>query len=254
MSQKLSQQQTQQLKQRAAPINYSTLSINDMGELEQRSALLDQRIVEGYGCIWGAENEHGEMFTRGCFAKSIADNGPGSNANFQLKIRDEHGRACALFDVIIEDEIGLYFKTKPLDDVQWANDLLVQLRSGTINNFSVGFKYIWDRVQWDENNDCMIILEARLFEISAVAIPSDMETYALRSAEAQDELIDEVEDFINTLPKNKQLECRKIIAKYKSLTDSAPPIEAPTVKEPIEKRGIDYKALTEAIKKTTLTN
>jgi uncharacterized protein len=241
-------------KKRSAPINYSTVSINQMGQLEQRSTLLNDRIVEGYGCIWGVRNEHGEMFTRGCFAKTISEYGPGSNSSYQIKFRDEHGRACALFETLIEDEIGLYFRTKPLDAVQWCDDLLVQLRSGTINNFSNGFKYIWDRVQWDDNNDCLVILEARLFEISAVAIPSDMATFTMRSAEEIEYLQDDTEDFIQSLPKSKQLEARKIFARY------IPPVElsplevrkAPKVDTP--DNGIDYSALRAELKKHSLIN
>ena len=252
MAKKITAQQLQELKHRAAPINYNSLSVNQMGELQERSALLDQRIVEGYGVIWGNCNDYDEMFVRGAFAKSIKDNGPGSNANYQLKLRDEHGRACALFDVLIEDEIGLYFRTKPLDEVEWCDDLLVQLRSGTINNFSIGFKYIWDKIQFDDANDCMIILEARLFEVSAVAIPADMETFAIRSLETDEKLIDETETFINSLPNEKQLQARKIFALYKSLNNVEPgnPLEK-EVKP--EVRGIDYGALTKAINNLQLS-
>jgi len=181
--QKLTREQLSQLKKRSAPINYGTVSVNECGMLQERNNLLDQRIVEGYGCIWGSKNDYGEIVVRGAYTKSIKDNGPGSNSNYQIKFRDEHGRACALFEVLIEDEIGLYFKTKPLDNVQWCDDLLVQLRSGTINNFSNGFKFLWDRIEYDAEQDALVILEARLFEISAVAIPADMETFAMRSNE-----------------------------------------------------------------------
>ena len=253
MANKITAQQLQQLKHRSAPINYSSLSVDESGVLQERSALLDQRIVEGYGVIWGNPNEHGEMFVRGSFAKSIKDNGPGSNANYQLKLRDEHGRACALFDVLIEDEIGLYFRTKPLDAVEWCDDLLVQLRSGTINNFSLGFKYLWDKIQYDEANDCMVILEARLFEISAVAIPSDMATFALRSTETKETLIDDTETFINKLPITVQLEARKIFAIYKSLSEVEPVQVAPLeIPKPIEKRGIDYVALIGHVKQLSI--
>lgn len=251
---KATPQQIAELKKRAAPINYSSVSVSDMGTLEKRSALLDQRIVEGYGCIWGVVNDYNEMFVRGCFSRSITDLGPGSNSNYQIKFRDEHGRACALFDALQEDETGLYFRTKPLDNVQWCDDLLVQLRSGTINNFSNGFKYIWDRVEWSEDDNCLVLLEARLFEISAVAIPSDIETFAIRSAEEKETLLDETEEFIIQLPKNKQLEARKMFARYKSLNEVSPPEQrhqAPNYVKPVE-AGIDYQWLLTAIKETSL--
>jgi uncharacterized protein len=246
--QKATQEQIRQLKRRSAPINYSNVSVNQCGELESRSALLDERIVEGYGCIWGVKNSHGEIFLRGAFSKSIQEMGPGATSSYHIKFRDEHGRACALFDVLIEDEIGLYFKTKPLDAVQWADDLLVQLRSGTINNFSNGFRYIWDKIEYDTEQDALVIIEARLFEISAVAIPSDLATYACRSADDFENLLDETEKFIITLPRAIQLEARKIFARYTSLAEPVEHRNTPLDNEPNAEGDIDYSALIAELK------
>lgn len=246
--QKATQEQIKQLKKRSAPINYSNVSVNQCGKLETRSALLDSRVVEGYGCIWGVRNSHGEIFLRGAFAKSIQEMGPGSNSNYQIKFRDEHGRACALFDELIEDEVGLYFKTKPLDNVQWCDDLLTQLRSGTINNFSNGFRYIWDKIEYDTEQDALVIIEARLFEISAVAIPSDLETYACRAAEDVETLLDDTEKFIITLPRATQLEARKIFARYTSLAEPVEHRNTSLDNEPNAVGNIDYSALTAELK------
>lgn len=237
----------QELKKRAAPIAYSSTVVTADGKLQERTSLLDKRVVEGYGCIWGGTNLHQERFFKGAFKRSIEENGPGSNAAYQIKFRDEHGRACALFDVLEEDEIGLYFRTKPLDDVSWADDMLVQLRSGTIANFSNGFKYIFDErsIKWNEKDEVIDIFNARLFEISGTAIPSDMETFAIRSL-GNDDLFELTEDFIKTLPRQNQLEARRIFAIQKSLAE----VEARNINledlqtsKPTEKKGIDYNYL-----------
>lgn len=232
----------QELKIRAAAINYSTVSVNETGELEDSASLLDKRIVEGYGCIWGRQNNHGEIFHRGAFAKSILENGPKSGAAYEIKFRDEHGRACALFETLIEDEIGLYFRTKPLDSVSWSDDLLIQLRSGTINNFSNGFGFIFTEkaTKYNEDKNLFDIYEAKLFEISAVAIPSDMETFRMRSLKPL-EMWDLTEDFIKSLPRKNQLEARHIFAQYKALEVEEPP-KAHHEPEP-PKVAIDYSYL-----------
>lgn len=221
-----------EFQKREAPINYSNLAINSLGELvaavsilEKRESLLKDRIVQGYGVIWGSRNDYGEKFVKGCFAKSISEQGPDANSTYQIKFRDRHGNSCALFVELTEDEIGLYFKTKPLDKVKWCDDLLVQLESGTINNFSIGFKHMWDKVEWDEEDDSLINLEARLFEISAVDIPSDLKTYAVRSHEEPEYLRDDVEDFILSLPKSKHLEARKIFTRCMTLDHKEPTLE-----------------------------
>jgi len=237
----------QELRKRAAPISYSTTIVTINGELQERESLLDKRVVEGYGCIWGQPNLHQERFFKGAFLRSIAENGPDSGAAYQIKFRDEHGRACALFEVLKEDEIGLYFRTKPLDDVSWADDMLTQLRSGTINNFSNGFKYIFDdkSTKWNEKDELIDIFNARLFEISGTAIPSDMKTFAIRSIDS-DELFDLTEDFIKSLPRKNQLEARRIFAYHKSQFEveaQQEQAEALKVETPIEKRAIDYNYL-----------
>ena len=158
---------------------------------------------------------------KGAFAKSIDELGPKSNSNYKIKFRDRHGKTRSLFEEIYEDEIGLFFRTKPLDDVSWANDVLTQLRSGSLNNFSIGFNHVWDKVEWDDEDDCLVCLECNLFEISVVDIPSDMSTYAIRSVEPE-YLADDVEDFIVTLPKSKQLEARRLFAICMTLPQQEP--------------------------------
>jgi HK97 family phage prohead protease len=206
-------------KQSALPINYN---FQPVVNLETRESLLNQRIIEGYGNVWNSSNSHGEKFMKGCWTRSINENGPMSDAHYKIKFRNQHGNALALIDVLREDEVGLYFKTKPLDDIDEADNLLKQVRSGTINNFSNGFKYIWDKMEYDSEDDSLIIKEARLFEISAVPIPSDLNTFAMRSLGWGEPLdTDELEDFIQDLPKNKQLQCRKLISKC--LSQPKPP-------------------------------
>jgi hypothetical protein len=233
-----------EFQKRETPINYANLPINKV-KLEERSAKLKERIVCGYGVIWGSCNDYGETFVKGCCAKSISENGPSSDSAYKIKLRDRHGKSVSLFAKLKEDDTGLYFESMPLDKVQWADDLLTQLQSGTINNFSIGFKHCWDKVEWDEENDCLVCLEIQLYEISAVDIPSDMETYAVRSIESEDELLEEVEEFISILPKSKQLEARKIFTRCISLSKKEPPEQkrnALKERKP-KKTGIDYKSL-----------
>lgn len=222
------QQKINELKLRRLPIEYSYLSVDERGKIVERKAndksgksLLEEGIVEGYGVIWGKMNSHGEMFVKGAFAKSISELGPNSNSEYKIKFRDRHGKVCALFAELKEDDIGLYFRTVKVDNVQWAKDVITQLISGSLNNFSIGFNYIWDKVEWDDENDCLVILECQLYEISVVDIPSDINTYAIRSMEPE-YLIEEVDEFIETLPKSKRLEARKLFTLCMTLPKEEP--------------------------------
>ncbi|WP_143861821.1 HK97 family phage prohead protease [Nostoc linckia] len=212
----------QELKRRAGAISYSNVSVNERGELDK--SLLDQRIVEGYAVIWGERNLHGEIFVKGAFAKSIREHGPGSGSSYEIKFLYNHNtdEPLSLFEELKEDDTGLYFRTKPLDAVDRAEQTLIQLRSGTLNNYSQGFNYIWDKMEWDEATESIIVRECQLFELSVATIPSGLTTYTVRSAEDLDYLNDETEYFIKSLPRNKQLEARQLFSRHKALANFEP--------------------------------
>lgn len=244
------QQKIQELKLRAKPVNYSNVSVNERGLLTG-SSLLDQRIIEGYLIVWGKVNLYDEMVIKGACAKSIADRGPKSNAQYKITFLWQHHMddPLSLFAELEEDNFGLRFKTMPLDDVPNADRALKQIRSGTLNQFSVGFDYVWDKVEYDEANDCLVLLEIDLFEGSIVTIGADSETYALRSKEDVLLLHDDTDEFIKQLPRKQQFEARQLFARHKSLMNL----------EPLEQRkkaldegkpttnGIDYNYLIKNI-------
>jgi uncharacterized protein len=239
----------QELKRRAAPIQYSSTTVDRSGNIE---SLLDKRQAEGYAFIWGSKNMHSERFFKGAFARSIRENGPGSGASYELKLTDEHGRALALFEELKEDDIGLYFRSKPFDVVPWAEPVLTQLRSGTLNNFSGGFLYVFEpnAIMWNDATETLDIFQARLLEIAVVAVPSELESFAIRSARDEEEelLFEETESFIKSLPKKNQLELRKLIARHKSLAQNDVADQIETLKDdtqPVKRRGIDYNYLTQ---------
>lgn len=214
------QQKIKELKVRVGAISYSTVSINERGKLQDdAAALLDQRIVTGYLIVWGKRNMYGEKAIKGCCAKSIRERGPGTAAKYKITFLWQHKQddPLSLFAELTEDDYGLYFKTEPLDDVPSANRALTQIRSKTLNQFSVGFDYVWDKIEYDEADDSLVLLEIDLFEGSVVTIGADSETYAIRSKENVELLHDDTEDFIMGLPRSKQLEARKIFTRHKTL-------------------------------------
>lgn len=183
----------------------------------------DTRVIRGYAIIWGDVNQHNERVHRGACAQSINAHGPASSSNYKIKFMDRHGKALANVAVLKEDEVGLYFETAPLDNIRSADEVLTQLASGTLNNFSYGFDYVWDENKMKlDDAGVLNLFEIRLFEISIVDIPSGLETYAIRGLVApgvrgangeinldEKEVID---TFISKLPKKYALEARKVFA------------------------------------------
>jgi HK97 family phage prohead protease len=229
----------------------SATSTTDYAKPSEFLSLLDERKVRGYSSTWPSKNDYGEMFTRGAWKRSIDSRGPQSKANQQIKFLRQHnqGDALALFEDLHEDEVGLYFETKALDEVDSADRVLIQLRSGTLNNFSNGFNPVWSTVEYDEKTDTMLIREANLFEISVVGLASDPSTFALRSQkefdDAEIELTDDIDYFIKSLRKDVQLEARNLFARQKVLFENSSQI-APVKKD--SRKSIDYNYLLKNFK------
>lgn len=241
-------------KLKSKSIDTRAVSVNEYGQLEDFAASLDKRVVKGYLIIWNKRNLYGEKFIKGCAAKTIQEWGPGSNSNYKTKFMYQHNpeESLALFDVLKEDDQGLYFETKVLDPVPCADRTLIQLRSGTLNNFSQGFNPVWDKAEYDEMDDSIVFKEIKLFEGSVVSIPVDMNTYTIRSVESMESLIDETEYFVGQLPRKFQMEARGLFSRHKTLADLQEPTvpTPPTLQEPTKPDAtgtVSYKNLLTAI-------
>lgn len=229
----------------------SATATTEYAKPEEFLSLLDERKVRGYSSLWSSVNDYREVFTRGAWKRSIDLRGPQSKANQPIKFFRQHnqGDPLALMEVMEEDDKGLYFETKALDPVDSADRVLIQLRSGTLNNFSNGFNPVWERASYDEKKDVIIYEEANLYEISVVGLASDAGTFALRSKkefdEAEIELSDEIEYFIRSLGKHIQLEARNLFARQKTLFETKS--EIPLGKKETVK-SIDYNYLLKNFK------
>jgi HK97 family phage prohead protease len=211
-------QRINEMKTRSGHIAYRSLEVNQNGVLV--GADLDNRIIKGYLCKWGNKNKHGEKFIKGCVTKSLNERGPGSQAKYKITFLWMHDETdpLAVFTKLVEDDYGLYFETAPLDDVPNGDRCLKQIRSGTLNQFSIGFYYNWDKIEYDEADDSMLLLEIDMMEGSVVAFGSDDQTYAIRSGRiTADQIHDDIDDFINTLPRKNRLEARKLFTLQKTL-------------------------------------
>lgn len=179
----------------------------------------------------------GTFWIRGAFAKSIRERGPKSQANQKIIVVWQHDITDPIAQPleIVEDDFGAYVvgKWEDFKAVPNAYRAATQIASGAINGFSFGFDYLWDRMEYVESMDAVGVREAILFEISPVTFASIKETFSFRSIEDFEDkkmvFMSEFNSFINTIPKDKQLELRAMLANYQTLIDSkpgsTPPIE-----------------------------
>lgn len=229
------------------PVQYKWLTVKD--------ANVDKatRKVSGYLAVFGVKDSDEDVLLKGCFAKSLTDRGPGSTTNrkiaflWQHDMRDPIGK----FTVLKEDDYGLYFEAVLDEGVEHADRALIQLESGTLNQFSIGFQYIWDKMEYDENLDAFIIKEVNLFEGSVVTLGANEYTYyagmkGVVIEEAHRKIREETEALIKSLPAEYQYQTRQLIAKHIALSESQP-VKPLKDNEPPAAKSIDWNKVANTI-------
>lgn len=196
------------------------------------------RTVTGYLAMFNNKDCDGDVLIKGCFAKSLAARGVDSEGGNKIAHLWQHDMREPLgkYTVLKEDDKGLYFEC-PYDDFEKANRALTQFKSGTLNNFSIGYSYVWDKMEYDENYDdgsgdkgAFICKEINLFEGSVVTLAANDQTYfaGMKSEQKMNELAilkEEAEEAIVGLKSRKQYELRSIITKFIAIAESNLPID-----------------------------
>lgn len=212
-------------------------------ELKELSFNSEGRTISGYAAIFNNKDKAGDILLKGCFAKSIQDRGPESQANDKIIMLWQHDmhEPIGRISVLREDEKGLYFEAV-IDDVERGNQAIKQLESGTLNQFSFGYSYVWEKCEYDNERDALLVKEVVLYEISVVSIGCNGETEYLglksEGSDPYEELKNEIESAMKGLPIRKKEEIQTIIAKALSLGQfkSEAPLKAV---EPLEEVKAD---------------
>lgn len=189
----------------------------------------ESRTISGYAAIFGNKDKVGDILVKGCFSKSIQDRGPESSANDKIIMLWMHNQnePIGRITVLNEDDKGLYFEAV-IDDVPRGEQAVKQLESGTLNQFSIGFQYVWENCEYNSGKDAFIVKEVKLYEISVVSIGCNGETgyLGLKSIEdvekAYEELNTEISDICSGMSAIKQQKIQKIISKAMSLATFRP--------------------------------
>jgi HK97 family phage prohead protease len=218
MSQKLKEKQlkyTGGLGFKAFGIDTSTLNINTQS-----------RTISGFGAIFGNIDEDRDRLIKGCFARSIAERGPASAARTKIAMLWQHDikEPIGCITTLEERPEGLYFEAVLDEGVPRADQALKQLESGSINSFSIGYQYVWDKMEYNHVEDAFDVAELKLLEISVVTIPANDQTYytGLKSAHdfenEQNILTDKINTFIKKLNNEDGRELSELFMRQKALS------------------------------------
>jgi HK97 family phage prohead protease len=208
--------------------------------------------VFGYLAAYGNVDNERDRLHKGCAAKSILERGPNSTTARKIAYLYMHqqGIAVGKFSKLEEQDKGLYYEGT-LSKVPFVQDTIkVQLAEKIINQHSIGYNYVWDKMQYDEDNDVYNWFELEIFEGSLCTLGMNENTpFGGFKAwyEKQDQVKQMHLDAEKALKKLKnfstEYELRTIMQKYQSLLDNA--AEEITVLTELKKKPtpFDYKSL-----------
>lgn len=198
-------------------------------DFELKELDLPSRKISGYAAVFGNVDKAGDKLVKGCFSKSIEERGAQSQANDKILLLWQHDSREPLGRIteLREDDKGLYFEAL-IDEIELGDRALKQLESGTLNQFSIGFSYVWENCLWDEEGQCLVVKEVKLYEISVVSIGCNGETeyLGLKSAteagDTYEELTREIAEVTKGMSVRRQSFVQHIISKAMSLASVKP--------------------------------
>lgn len=189
---------------------------------------VDSRKVSGYFAVFGNVDLAGDLIVKGAFAKSIQERGPGTTNGNKIAFLNQHtmSQPLGLITKLVEDDFGLYFEAI-MDDIQLANDVLKQLKSGTLDQFSIGYNYVWDKMEYDADKDAFICLELYLAEGSVVTLSCNplAQFEGMKSQDVEDKRIslrNDLEDQLKALSHPRQFKLRQTISDLLALSSVQP--------------------------------
>lgn len=211
--------------------------------------------VFGYLAAFGNVDNDRDLLVKGCFAKSIAERGPQSSTARKIAFLYAHDQATpvGLFTKLEEQDKGLYYEGTLSKTPFVQHTIKTQLKESILNNHSVGYNYVWDKVEYDEDKDVFICKELDTYEGSVLTLGMNENT-PFGGFKAFFDSTDGVKDLNLRAEKalkgfknfNKEYELRTIIQKYQSLLDVAAEEITAMKKKP---NRFDYKYLADNLVK-----
>lgn len=162
------------------------LRVFQVEQLEVRAATDDEPpVIRGYAAVFNQLSDDlggfREKIRPGAFATSIAQNDVRALWNHDSNYVLGRNRASTL--MLDEDDAGLRVQIMP-PDTQWANDLIVSMQRGDVDQMSFGFMTRADEWQQTDGGTVRELIDVDLFDVSIVTFPAYPQTSAEARAKA----------------------------------------------------------------------
>ncbi|MEP3628877.1 MAG: HK97 family phage prohead protease [Hyphomicrobiales bacterium] len=120
----------------------------------------------GYASLFGAEDLGRDVLMPGAFRNSLKKQGADG---VRMLFQHDPNVPIGVWDIIREDDRGLYVKGRLTLDVEKAREVHALMLDGGLNGLSIGFKTI--KGKRDQKTGVRQIFEVDLWEISVVTFP-----------------------------------------------------------------------------------
>jgi len=174
-------------------------------------------VVSGYFSRFGNVDSDNDIMARGCFTKSIQENGPQSKKPriAHLWAHDSYTPIGKLME-LMEDDFGLFFRSK-LSKSSKGRDTLHLYEEGIINEHSIGFQGLkYEDEKEDESKPydrVRTFKEVKLWEGSSVVFGANPDTPTTGVKDADPATIDKLAKRLGKM--------EKLLRKGSGLTDEA---------------------------------
>lgn len=155
-------------------IDFSQSGYKQMQEEDARP------VIEVKFAGFGNKDSDDDILIKGCMSKSIQEHGAQSSSNRKIAFLWQHDMKDPIGKSLLEEERedGAYGRVKMsnFDAVPNSKRAFTQMEEGVLNQFSIGYWYVWDKLDYDEKLEAFIVKEIGLYEYSVVTAGANEQT------------------------------------------------------------------------------
>lgn len=190
---------------------------------KQLSTENDQPVIEVKFAGFSNKDSDDDILLRGCMSKSIQEHGAGSTSNRKIAFLWQHDMRDPIGKSLLEEERedGAYARVRmsDFDAVPNSKRAFAQMKEGVLNQFSIGYWYIWDKIDYDEKEDAFIVKEIGLYEYSVVTAGANEMTQYEGIFESTDDMKSYLKALQEHNPKKYELLKQFILENERSRAD-----------------------------------
>jgi len=126
--------------------------------------------ITGYGSVFETVDSYREKVAKGAFVASLAEL---ASKGRKVPMLWQHRSAepIGVYDVLREDDRGLYLEGDLLKGVQVAEEARIRAQAGAVTGLSIG--YLVKDSSYDETSNIRTLKELELLEVSLVTFPAN---------------------------------------------------------------------------------